>query len=56
MTDEEVRKFRHEKGDFNVRGKDIPKSIFNWYQSGLPDKILSVLERKGIKEPFPIQS
>jgi ATP-dependent RNA helicase DDX46/PRP5 len=55
MTKEDVEKFRKEKGDIKVRGKAVPKPIFSWYQCGLSDRILAVLERKGFSEPFPIQ-
>lgn len=55
MTEEQVEKFKKEHGDIKTRGKNIPNPIFNWYQCGLQDKVLSVLEHKGYKEPFPIQ-
>jgi len=39
-----------------VRGKDVSKPIFNWYQCGLPDCVLDVLiNRKQYLQPFPIQ-
>lgn len=56
MTDEQVVNYRKEHGDIKVRGKNIPKPIFNWYHCGLSEKITAVLERKGFKEPFPIQA
>jgi ATP-dependent RNA helicase DDX46/PRP5 len=56
MSEEEVVNYRKEHGDIKVRGKNIPKPIFNWYQCGLSEKIISVLEKKGYKNPFPIQS
>jgi ATP-dependent RNA helicase DDX46/PRP5 len=56
MSEEDVVNFRKEHGDIKVRGKNIPKPIFNWYQCGLSDKIIAVLENKGYKQPFPIQS
>lgn len=56
MSDEEVVNYRKEHGDIKVRGKNIPKPIFNWYQCGLSEKIIGVMENKGYKNPFPIQS
>jgi ATP-dependent RNA helicase DDX46/PRP5 len=55
MTDKDVNALKKEMGDIKVKGKDIPRPIFNWYQCGLSDRILAVLEHKGFKEPFPIQ-
>jgi ATP-dependent RNA helicase DDX46/PRP5 len=55
MTKSEVEKFRLENGEIKVRGKQVPKPIFNWYQCGLSNRILAVLERKIFKDPFPIQ-
>jgi ATP-dependent RNA helicase DDX46/PRP5 len=55
MKEEDLIKFRKEHGDIKIRGKNIPKPIFNWYQCGLSDKIMAVLERKEFKAPFPIQ-
>jgi len=55
MTEEQLLKFRKEHGDIKVRGKNIPRPIFNWYQCGLSEKIIAVLEKKEFKEPFPIQ-
>ena len=55
MTDREVAELRKTKGDIKVRGVMCPKPICSWYHCGLPQTVLSVLERKGFKEPFPIQ-
>lgn len=43
MDYRDVIKFRKEAGDIKVRGKDILNPVFNWYQCGLNDKILSVI-------------
>ncbi len=56
LTVEEVEKMRKENGDIKVRGKAIPKPIANWFQCGLSDKILKVLEKKHFGKPFPIQA
>ena len=55
MTEREVNDLRKTKGDIKVRGVMCPKPIYSWYHCGLPQTVLSVLERKGFKEPFPIQ-
>ena len=55
MKEEDLIKFRKEHGDIKIRGKNIPKPIFNWYQCGLSDKVMAVLEKKDYKAPFPIQ-
>jgi ATP-dependent RNA helicase DDX46/PRP5 len=56
MSDEMVQAYRKEHSDIKVRGKKIPRPIFSWYHCGLSERILSILEKKGFKEPFPIQA
>ena len=55
MSDAEVALFRKEHGDIKVRGRGVPKPIFNWYHCGLNSTIIQVLEHRDIKTPFPIQ-
>ena len=55
MTDKEVSEYRKNNGDIKVRGLKCPKPIMNWYQCGVPDKVLEVIERKNFTHPFPIQ-
>ena len=55
MSDAEVALFRKEHGDIKVRGRGVPKPIFNWYHCGLNSTIIQVLEQRDIKTPFPIQ-
>ena len=55
MTDKEVSEFKKQQGDIKVRGLKCPKPIMNWYQCGLPDAVLEVIEKKSFKAPFPIQ-
>lgn len=43
MSPEEVSLLRKLLGDMKVRGKNCPKPIQNWYQSGLSDKLLDHL-------------
>lgn len=56
MTHEEILKIREQLGDIQVRGKRCPAPILNWYQCGLSDKILKILEKKKFTIPFAIQA
>lgn len=55
IPDEYVQLYRKKNGDIKVRGKNIPKPILNWYQIGLPDRVIDKLIEKQFKNPFPIQ-
>lgn len=55
MTDKEVAEYRKSYGDIKVRGLKCPKPVQNWYQCGLPDSVIEVIERKNFTKPFPIQ-
>lgn len=52
----DVAKYRKEAGDIKVRGKEILNPVFNWYQCGFSDKILSIIEKRNYVKPFPIQA
>ena len=54
MTDEEVAKFRKFNGDIKVRGIDCPNPVLNWFQCGLPDLVIDVIEKRNFDKPFPI--
>ncbi|OMJ88772.1 hypothetical protein SteCoe_9237 [Stentor coeruleus] len=56
LTHEEILKIREQLGDIQVRGKRCPAPILNWYQCGLSDKILKILEKKKFTIPFAIQA
>jgi ATP-dependent RNA helicase DDX23/PRP28 len=51
------RDWRIFKEDFNIscKGGGIPNPIRSWPESGLPEKILGVIDQVGYKEPTPIQ-
>lgn len=53
---EEIDKIREDLGDIQVRGKTCPAPILNWFQCGLSDKVLKILEKKNFVGPFPIQA
>ena len=55
MTDKEIAEFRKTNGEIKVRGLKCPKPISNWYQCGLPDGCIEVIEKKNFIKPFPIQ-
>jgi len=46
LTDKEVSEFRKKTGDIKVRGLKPPRPIQSWYQCGLLDRVLEVIERK----------
>jgi ATP-dependent RNA helicase DDX46/PRP5 len=56
MTEGEVEEFRRELGGIKIRGQNCPKPVQNWYQCGLSDKVLEIIERKGFKTMFPVQN
>jgi ATP-dependent RNA helicase DDX46/PRP5 len=56
LTAEQAARLREELGDIQVRGKRCPAPILNWFQCGLSDKVLKVLEKKKFAGPFPIQA
>ncbi|RCI02000.1 DEAD (Asp-Glu-Ala-Asp) box polypeptide 23 [Rhizopus stolonifer] len=51
------RDWRIFKEDFNIstKGGQIPHPIRSWAESGLPEKMLKIIEQVGYKEPTPIQ-
>ncbi|CAO3611072.1 unnamed protein product [Mucor hiemalis] len=51
------RDWRIFKEDFNIstKGGQIPHPIRSWSESGLPEKILKIIDQVGYKEPTPIQ-
>lgn len=51
------RDWRIFKEDFNIstKGGQIPHPIRSWAESGLPEKMLKVIDQVGYKEPTPIQ-
>lgn len=55
LTQEEVDQMLKDNGNIKLRGKNIPKPIFNWYHCGLISSIVQVLEAKEMEKPFPIQ-
>ena len=55
LTNDEVVDLRS-KLKIRVRGHGAPAPISSFQMSGLSERILQVLEKQGITEPFPIQA
>jgi ATP-dependent RNA helicase DDX46/PRP5 len=55
MKDHEVEALRKLHSGIRVRGKHCPRPILNFYQCGLPNGILKIIEKKEFETPFPIQ-
>ncbi|OAA43198.1 pre-mRNA-splicing ATP-dependent RNA helicase PRP28 [Metarhizium rileyi] len=51
------RDWRIFKEDFGIstKGGAIPDPMRNWEESGLPERLLDIVDRVGYKEPTPIQ-
>lgn len=55
MTPDEVTAYRKEL-ELKVHGKDVPKPIKTWVQSGLTSKILDTIKKLNFEKPMPIQT
>ncbi|KAF0901249.1 hypothetical protein E2562_038827 [Oryza meyeriana var. granulata] len=55
MTSEEVAAYRKNL-ELKVHGKDVPKPIKTWVQSGLTSKLLDTIKKLGFEKPMPIQA
>lgn len=56
MTPEEVAEYRTSLEGIKVKGKNCPKPIKTWAQSGVSSKILSLLKKYNYDKPTPIQA
>jgi ATP-dependent RNA helicase DDX46/PRP5 len=56
LTAEEMRALLRELDGAKVRGQDLPRPMRSWHGTGLPDKVLEVLEQYDYKSPFAVQS
>ena len=45
MDPKEVIKFRKEAGDIKIRGKNVLNPVFNWYQCGFNEGVLTAIEK-----------
>lgn len=55
MTPEEVNAYRKEF-ELKVHGKDVPRPIKSWHQTGLTSKILDTMNKLKYEKPMPIQT
>ncbi|KAE8671969.1 DEAD-box ATP-dependent RNA helicase 42 [Hibiscus syriacus] len=55
MTPEEVTACRKEL-ELKIHGKDVPKPIKTWHQTGLASKILETIRKLNYEKPMPIQA
>ncbi|KAK6916851.1 Helicase, C-terminal [Dillenia turbinata] len=55
MTAEEVAAFRKQL-ELKIHGKDVPKPVKTWHQTGLNSKILDTLKKLNYERPMPIQA
>ncbi|XP_047049164.1 DEAD-box ATP-dependent RNA helicase 42-like [Lolium rigidum] len=55
MSAEEVAAYR-KLLEIKVHGKDVPKPIKMWIQSGLTSKLLDTIKKLGFEKPMPIQA
>ncbi|KAK8976615.1 hypothetical protein V6N11_057215 [Hibiscus sabdariffa] len=55
MTPEEVAAYRKEL-ELKLHGKDVPKPIKTWHQTGLTSKILETIRKHNFEKPMPIQA
>ncbi|XP_022765162.1 DEAD-box ATP-dependent RNA helicase 42 [Durio zibethinus] len=55
MTPEEVAAYRKEL-ELKLHGKDVPKPIKTWHQTGLTSKILETIRKLNYEKPMPIQA
>lgn len=55
MPNQEVLAFRREN-EFRIQGKNVPKPIRTWNQTGVSSKILDQIKKMEFEKPMPIQA
>lgn len=55
MTAEEVSAYRKQL-ELKIHGKDVPKPVKTWHQTGLSSKILEMIKKLNYEKPMPIQA
>lgn len=55
MTDEEVDAYRKQLEGIKIRGKNCPKPVKNWAQTGCSRTVLETLKKCNYEKPTPIQ-
>ncbi|KAL2500272.1 DEAD-box ATP-dependent RNA helicase 42 [Forsythia ovata] len=55
MTSEDMSTYRKQL-ELKIHGKDVPKPIKTWHQTGLSTKILETIKKLNYERPMPIQA
>lgn len=55
MTADEVAAYRKQL-ELKLHGKDVPKPVKTWHQTGLTSKILEIIRKLNYEKPMPIQA
>ncbi|KAM7258548.1 hypothetical protein ACFE04_014289 [Oxalis oulophora] len=55
MTLDEVTAYRKEL-ELKIHGKDVPRPVKLWHQTGLSSKLLETIKKLNFERPMPIQS
>ncbi|KAK7405993.1 hypothetical protein VNO78_07606 [Psophocarpus tetragonolobus] len=55
MSPEEAALYRKQL-ELKIHGKDVPKPIKSWHQTGLSSKILETIKKLNFEKPMPIQA
>ncbi|XP_057475276.1 DEAD-box ATP-dependent RNA helicase 42-like [Actinidia eriantha] len=55
MTSEEVAVYRRQL-ELKLHGKDVPRPVKTWHQTGLSTKILDTIKKLNFEKPMPIQA
>ncbi|ESQ49111.1 hypothetical protein EUTSA_v10022167mg, partial [Eutrema salsugineum] len=55
MTEEQVSAYRKEL-ELKVHGKDVPRPVKSWYQTGLTNRILDTMKKLNYEKPMPVQA
>ncbi|KAG2693016.1 hypothetical protein I3843_08G076400 [Carya illinoinensis] len=55
MTSEDVAAYRKQL-ELKIHGKDVPKPVKTWHQTGLTGKILETIKKLDYEKPMPIQA
>ena len=56
MSEEDVDQYKAELENIKTRGKDVPRPIKSWGQTGVSSKALGVLKKLNYETPTPIQA
>ncbi|XP_009146915.2 DEAD-box ATP-dependent RNA helicase 42 [Brassica rapa] len=55
LTEQEVNTHRKEL-EIKVHGKDVPRPIKSWHQTGLTTRILNTIKKLNFQKPTPVQA